>query len=216
MAFKEYPVGYANEKIRIKDSWKVLDVGSGHNPHPRANVLLDKFEEDDTERSGDKIARPKGKKLVIGDAEDMPFKDKSFDYIIASHIAEHVNDPKKFCNELIRVGKAGYIETPGWVGDIVLNEPYHRWRIRKGGNKLIFKLVNKHYPLGFVGEIFYSFFYFNQERVGHKTIKSNNRYLRRLLTNVANFLGKIWTNDPLKDFTYTRFHWKNKFEVEVR
>lgn len=215
MALKEFPVGYANEKIKIDDSWKVLDVGSGHNPHPRADVLLDKFDKDDTERSGDKIARPKGKKLVIGDAQNMPFPDKSFDFIIASHIAEHVDDPKKFCDELMRVAKSGYIETPGKLGDMVLNEPYHRLRVWSDGNTLIFKPVIKHYPLGPLAELFYAFFYFNEDRIGHNTIKSNNRYAKFILRNISVTLGKFWRLPLIKNYTYTCFRWKDSFQVKV-
>ena len=30
----------------------VLDVGSGHNPNPRSDILCDRYIEDDTERGG--------------------------------------------------------------------------------------------------------------------------------------------------------------------
>jgi hypothetical protein len=45
----------------------------------------------------------------------MPFKDKAFDFVVASHILEHMSDPGKFLKELQRVGKAGYIETPNFI-----------------------------------------------------------------------------------------------------
>jgi SAM-dependent methyltransferase len=42
----------------------------------------------------------------------MPFKDKAFDFAIAFHVLEHARDPASFLQELSRVAKAGYIETP--------------------------------------------------------------------------------------------------------
>jgi uncharacterized protein YbaR (Trm112 family)/antitoxin component of MazEF toxin-antitoxin module len=50
--------------------------------------------------------------MVLGFAERLPFRDKSFDFVIACHVLEHSADPVAFLNELQRVGKAGYIETP--------------------------------------------------------------------------------------------------------
>ena len=87
----------------------MLEIGAGGNPYPRANVLLDAYE--DTVERREKLLvndRP----LVLGFAENLPFRDKSFDFIIASHVLEHSKDPEAFIKELMRVGKAGYIETP--------------------------------------------------------------------------------------------------------
>ena len=61
-------------------------------PAARADVLLEMLPENDGERGGGAmdVSDPR---LVIGDACDMPFDDQAFDYVIASHIAEHVDDP---------------------------------------------------------------------------------------------------------------------------
>jgi hypothetical protein len=90
----------------------VLDVGSGGKPYPRSDVLLDRMTGAE-HRCGAAmmIDRP----AVFGDASKMPFKDKSFDFVIASHILEHMADPAVFLGELSRVGRAGYIETPNVI-----------------------------------------------------------------------------------------------------
>lgn len=95
--------------LPIKGSALVLDVGAGGNPIPRADVLLDRLTGAE-HRCGESmmIDRP----AVFGDASRMPFKDKAFDFVIASHILEHMAAPERFLEELQRVGKAGYIETP--------------------------------------------------------------------------------------------------------
>lgn len=95
--------------LPIGDSALVLDVGAGGNPYPRSDVLLDRLT-GSAHRCGESmmIDRP----VVFGDASRMPFKDKVFDFVIASHILEHMAEPVVFLKEMQRVGKAGYIETP--------------------------------------------------------------------------------------------------------
>lgn len=87
----------------------VLEVGSGGNPYPRANVLLDAFEVTRQRHWAPLIAdRP----TVLGAVERLPFRDKVFDFVIASHVLEHSSDPDAFLLELQRVARAGYIEVP--------------------------------------------------------------------------------------------------------
>jgi len=109
----------------------VLDVGSGDKPHWRADVLLDWFptEADGAQRSGAaaaKISRP----LFAGDAAQMPFADQAFDYVICSHLLEHVVDPAGVIAELMRVGKAGYIEVPEASSAKIVDFPTHLWFCR--------------------------------------------------------------------------------------
>lgn len=98
--------------LPIDGSALVLDVGAGGNPYPRSDVLLDRLTGAE-HRCGESmmIDRP----VVFGDASRMPFKDKAFDFVIASHILEHMAEPEVFLKELQRVGKAGYIETPNAI-----------------------------------------------------------------------------------------------------
>ena len=59
----------------------------------------------------------KDKSFVKITEKKLPFKDKEFDFVIASHVAEHVEDISYFLNELSRVGKKGYIEVPTRLED---------------------------------------------------------------------------------------------------
>ncbi|MBM4127949.1 MAG: methyltransferase domain-containing protein [Nitrospira sp.] len=87
----------------------VLEVGSGGSPYFRANVLIDAYAETRERHWAPFITdRPS----VLGMGEALPFRDKSFDFVIASHVLEHSSDPENFLRELQRVAKAGYIETP--------------------------------------------------------------------------------------------------------
>ena len=87
----------------------VLEVGSGGNPYPRANVLLDAYQET-RERHWEPLVHDRPTVLAFG--EKLPFRDKAFDFVIAAHVLEHTPDPQKFLAELQRVAYAGYIETP--------------------------------------------------------------------------------------------------------
>jgi len=113
-----------------------LEIGSGHNPMPQADVLLDKYLDYNGERGGPlKIdQRP----MVVGDACQLPFKDGVFDYVICRHVLEHLIQPEKALREMMRVGKAGYIETPSEIAEwLEPHRPYHRWFVRCVPNKLL-------------------------------------------------------------------------------
>ena len=210
----KYRAGNSGHKIEIKESWHVLDVGSGHNPHPRADVLLDKNIKDNTDRSG-KAFKVKANKVAIqGDAEAMPFCDKKFNYILASHIAEHVTDPEKFCKELVRVGERGYIETPSKFAEILFDEPFHRWYVYTENGKLIFKKIASRERLGLLGKFFYAVFYINIERERKNTIILSNKYLRYISNCIVSWLIR----KPLVRFgrLYTSFEWDESFEIEVK
>lgn len=95
--------------VPIEPSALCLEVGSGGNPYFRSNVLLDAYLDTRQRHHEALIAdRP----MVIGKVENLPFKDKAFDFVIASHVLEHSSNPEVFLSELMRVGKAGYIEVP--------------------------------------------------------------------------------------------------------
>lgn len=114
----------------------VLEVGSGGNPYARSNVLLDAYEHTRERHWAPLISdRP----TVLGFVENLPFKDKAFDFVIASHVLEHSTDPEKFLSELERVAKAGYIETPDAFMERV--NPYrdHRLEVTIRDEKLIIR-----------------------------------------------------------------------------
>lgn len=118
-----------------RDDW-VLEIGSGPIPFERSDIIADKFLGENTHRSGDLVVdRP----LVICDAHCLPFADKSFDYVFCSQILEHLENPKLFFDEIARVGKKGYIETPNEIRERLFGWPFHRWIIEKDENGLIIR-----------------------------------------------------------------------------
>ena len=131
----------------------VLEIGSGHNPKPRSDVLCDMLPEDDTQRGG-MIVRDRP--FIAADGEYLPFADKSFDYIICCHVLEHAEDPALFLSELMRVGKAGYIEMPTEIGERLYGWPYHKWLINLDtSDRLILKKKTED---GAFGQLFHYLF----------------------------------------------------------
>ena len=113
----------------------VIDVGSGQNPHPRANVLCDLFVRDNTERAsggGLRVDRP----LVVADATRTPFADGTFDFVFCSHLLEHMEDPGALLRELQRIARAGYIETPSPLYERLYGWRFHRWLVGGDGERL--------------------------------------------------------------------------------
>ena len=123
----------------------VLEIGSGHNPKTRSDVLCDKFIEDDEQRGGKIIAdRP----IVEADGQFLPFADKVFDYVICAHVLEHVEDPKQLIAELMRVANRGYIETPSEIGERIYGWHYHNWVVNLIDNRLILQKNRKRPEFG--------------------------------------------------------------------
>ncbi len=116
----------------IDASALVLDVGSGDKPHWRADVLVDRFPEAEhaVQRSGTAAARTP-RPLFDADVTDMPFADHVFDYVICSHLLEHVTDPGGAIDEMMRVAKAGYIEVPRAASAKIIDFPSHLWWCRE-------------------------------------------------------------------------------------
>ena len=120
----------------VPKSALVLEVGSGGSPYFRSNVLIDAYEET---RERHWAPFVKDRPSVLGVGEALPFRDKAFDFVIASHVLEHSADPGRFLLELQRVAKAGYIETPDALMERI--NPYwdHRSEVTVRDGTLIVK-----------------------------------------------------------------------------
>ena len=105
-----------------KTTWKILDIGCGFNPNKYATTICDVL---------DLKKHYLDKKFVKLDGEKLPFNDKEFDFVIASHVLEHVIDPNNFLKEISRVAKQGYIEVPTKLEDNLVfeNKKAHLWHL---------------------------------------------------------------------------------------
>jgi hypothetical protein len=138
----------------VPDDALVLDVGAGANAFPRADWVIDLMPY--TERGGygpppdpavERFDSSTWVERDICDRAPWPFADNQFDFVVCSHTLEDVRDPIGVCDELNRVGRAGYIEVPSrleeqtygiqghWAG-----WSHHRWLVDLEGDELVFVL----------------------------------------------------------------------------
>lgn len=121
---------------------KILDAGAGTGrialklANLGANVTAL-----DVSREMLRVLKNKTKKsieTVVGDAENMPFADESFDIVVAAFLIVHFNNPKYFFQEVYRVLKPGGVlivsninqrkppEVETRTEKIVIESYYHR------------------------------------------------------------------------------------------
>ena len=120
---KRISIKYLNKVIKDNPKWKILDIGCGYRAHPSASIIAD---------IQDLSNFYKEKKFIKINGKNLPFKDKEFDFVIASHVIEHVEDFEFFINELERISSKGYIELPTRLGDNLVfeNKNDHIWWFR--------------------------------------------------------------------------------------
>ena len=112
-----------NKILAENANWKILDIGCGYRANDRATIIADK--QDLSKFYPDK-------KFVIIKDKKLPFKDKEFDYVISSHVIEHLEDFEFFIKEIERISSKGYIELPTRLGDNLVfeNKKDHIWWFR--------------------------------------------------------------------------------------
>ncbi len=95
----------------------ILDIGGGMgdvsaelvNAHSFPRIALV-----DISASGVRIAeaRPEIKDATVFDGYQVDVADRSVDFAFATHVLEHVPDPRKFLREVHRLSKRAFIEIP--------------------------------------------------------------------------------------------------------
>lgn len=182
---------YDKESLSLKHSFKVLEIGPGNNPTRRSNTLIEKFVEDNLHRSGD-LKIFSHQKLIEADGEDLPVGNKEYDYIICSHVIEHVENPEKFVRELSRVANMGYIETPSLIGEFLAPKVSHKWVVLEIDEKLVFYEKSR-LPYNFepdYGNVFLNY------------LPNQSLPLRLLILSRANL-------------TAVRYEWKDSIEIII-
>lgn len=133
---------YADRRLRlpVASTALVLDVGGGDQPHWRADVVVDRYPEEDSaaQRVLGGAART-DRPLFAVDAAALPFRSRCFDYAVCSHTLEHVVDPAGAIEEMCRVASAGYIEVPDAGAAKVLDFPSHLWWCSLEDGVLVFR-----------------------------------------------------------------------------
>ncbi|MEM1135154.1 MAG: methyltransferase domain-containing protein [Bacteroidota bacterium] len=179
-------------KLSINSRDRVLEIGGGHNPHPRANVVVDKYILNDGHRSGNLNILPH-QKFVNADGENLPFEDNVFDYVICCHVLEHVENPAKFLKEMTRVAKRGYIEVPSLLGEYLAPKASHRWISIEKDNKIVIC---------------------SKEKLGMQTptMDAGDVFLYHLPKNSLAYKALIKTHGNLLTL---RYEWENEIDFEI-
>ena len=113
---------YIEKFLSNNSDYNILDIGCGYNANKYANVICD---------VQDLSNHYQDKRFVKLNEKKLPFKDKEFDFVVASHVMEHVEDVEFFIKELERVSKKGYIELPTMLEDNLVfeNKKDHLWHM---------------------------------------------------------------------------------------
>jgi len=109
-----------NKKLIDNPNWNTLDIGCGYTANIHAKIVAD---------SQDLSTFYKDKKFVRITSDKLPFKDNEFDFVITSHVIEHVENFQFFIKEIERISKQGYIELPTRLEDnlTIENAKDHIW-----------------------------------------------------------------------------------------
>ncbi len=113
---------FVEEYLSQKKNWRILDIGCGYTANKYSTHVAD---------TQDFSNLYKDKKFTHIKEKKLPFADKEFNFIIASHVLEHIEDIEYFIKELERVANSGYIEVPTRLEDnlVDVNEKAHIWWI---------------------------------------------------------------------------------------
>ena len=113
---------YIDKLLEQNSNWKILDIGCGYTAHKYATVICD---------VQDLSKYYKDRNFIKLNQNNLPFKDKEFDFVIASHVIEHVKDVNVFIDELERISSKGYIELPTILEDNLVfeNKNDHLWHM---------------------------------------------------------------------------------------
>jgi SAM-dependent methyltransferase len=113
---------FIEKTLSLNSSWNILDIGCGYGASKYANIVCD---------VQDLSKYYPNKTFIKLTEKKLPFKDKEFDFVIASHVMEHVDDIEFFISELERVSQQGYIELPTMLEDNLVfeNKKDHIWHM---------------------------------------------------------------------------------------
>lgn len=199
------PWQYVLHDVPIDPYWKVIDIGPGNFPWPRANAYLEHPHRlHNPAYSKDKLPDPT--KIVWGDIQEYNgvIPDKYYDFAFCSHIFEHLPNPSAAARELSRIAKRGIIVVPSAYKDALCfwDESEHLWDCYYGhdGRLTMFKR--------------------DQEWLANIKDKHMQSAMNRLFHGDGNFettdhrYARKWFRDHEKDLDVI-IPWEGAFDVQV-
>lgn len=178
----------------ITDKCIVLEVGPGGSPHPRADILLEKVFQEEAETVAQRGYAPEpklNKKIIYYDGGLFPFDDKEFDYVICTHVLEHVplEELLVFISELQRVAKAGFIEFPTIFYELINHQNVHLWYMNYRNDTVLF-LDKNIFESNYVHKVFREMFY------------GSDRYMTKAFSRY-------------RELFFTHFEWSGGFNYKI-
>jgi hypothetical protein len=147
-----------------------LDIGGWYKPIRSATHVLDINPFDTRLQHAaydpelpERHSRETWLQLDICDHRPWPYPDKFFDFAVCSHVLEDIRDPIWVVSEMARVSKAGYVETPSAVGELLtaatfteylfgrrntVGSSHHRWLVEMDPSRQEILFRMKPYDLG--------------------------------------------------------------------
>lgn len=173
----------------IHETDRVLEIGPGGSPYHRSDIFLERSFDEKVAlmQRGYTAELDTRKKVVFYDGKRFPFEDDEFDYVVCSHVIEHVEDVEFFCSEMFRVAKRGYLEYPTVYYEYIYNFPVHTQLLNFDERGLI---------------------YFPKTETCLELFKPVHVLFRRSLE-----LGYSEIIEDMKSFMFQGFEWNSPFAV---
>ena len=95
---------------KVSDGDRVLEIGPGNVSFPAADTFVGWIDWDAV--SLDNLVQCDIQK------DPLPFSDNEFDFVYCRHVLEDIYNPFLVCQEMSRVAKAGYLETPSPMAEM--------------------------------------------------------------------------------------------------
>lgn len=199
------PWEYALHNLILNAQDKVIEVGPGNFPWPRADVFLEHIS-----RRGHPAYQsgvlPKEDKLIWGDIQthNERITDKQYDFALCSHVFEHLSDPKAAAEELSRIAKRGIVIVPSAYKESITcwDEKEHLWECYPSRSPSTLRMLKREWS------------YINNFRDVHvRTAMTRLFHGDDMSTNDMR-KAKKWfrTNEKLMDVIVP---WEGKFTVEI-
>ena len=144
------------DKLKIGEGSSVLDIGCGEGRHTIGlfvekkinafgfdlslddlNIARSRLDDFSTQNSSNSVCV-----FGVGDINNMPFQDGSYDSVICSEVLEHVPAPEESIKELIRVLKPGGVlalSVPRFLPEWICWQLSEGYQQMPGGHVRIFK-----------------------------------------------------------------------------
>jgi len=150
------------QKFKIKPTDKILDIGGSMKQHRELSVdtLVDILTPEEAPYGKEKLLAKRFVRLDVT-KENLPFNNKSYDFILCTHTLEDLYNPFLLIEEMSRVGKRGYITTPSFGQDTLYSHynltdwmtgarripgmAHHKWLFYLMGG--VMQILPKNYPI---------------------------------------------------------------------